>query len=94
MEGRLVGGGEQPLPVGVLTPQAISLVDVHLNERYHSQIISKMTYHEIGVPAHQPLNTVQSNLAVYLYPYLHNLVSKELAGTVLTSFWQSKKKVL
>ena len=84
MEGWLVSGGQQSLPVLILYFEPISFTDVHGTKRYHGDIVPEMANNKIGVPTHETLNAIEGNLTAYLNNYLHNLVSKELAGTVLT----------
>ena len=72
------------MPVLILYSEPISFADVHGTKRYHSDIVPEMANNEVGVSAHETLNAIEGNLTAYLNNYLHNLVSKELAGTVLT----------
>jgi hypothetical protein len=86
----LPGSRQQSLPILLIGPETILISADHLLDRHHSHSILEMSYGEVGVAAHQPLDAAESYLAESGKGYQQSLVSKELAGTVRTAFWESK----
>jgi hypothetical protein len=89
-EGRLSGGRQQSLPILLIGPKAILISTDHLLNRDHSHPVLEMPNGEVRVSAHESLDTAEGDLAVCGDEYQQSLVSKALAGTVLTAFWESK----
>lgn len=59
----LSGGGQQPLPVLLVGPEAVLIGVDHLLDGDHGDPILEMSDGEVGVPAHQSLDAAEGYLA-------------------------------